>query len=177
MLRVSNLSISYKKINAVRNISFEIGDGEIVSLIGSNGAGKTSTMRAISGLVRTKSGSVILDGEEMTGKSPSQIVSAGIVHVPEGRQVFSRLTVAENLEMGGYSRQPQEIPAVIPSENLIVYLPAPDTIYSDKLLIYDDSRPRLSDLASEWIEDTPIAKFFRHNLATRKTILTVASNQ
>ena len=102
MLRVSNLSISYKKINAVRNISFEIGDGEIVSLIGSNGAGKTSTMRAISGLVRAKSGSVILDGEEMTGKSPSQIVSAGIVHVPEGRQVFSRLTVAENLEMGGY---------------------------------------------------------------------------
>ena len=74
-------------------------------------------------------------------------------------------------------QEPQEIPAVIPSENLIVYLPAPDTIYSDKLLIYDDSRPRLSDLASEWIEDTPISKFFRHNLATRKTILTVASNQ
>lgn len=74
-------------------------------------------------------------------------------------------------------QEPQEIPAVIPSENLIVYLPAPDTIYSDKLLIYDDSRPRLRDLASEWIEDTPIAKFFRHNLATRKTILTVASNQ
>ena len=63
MLKVSNLSISYKKINAVRNISFEIGDGEMVSLIGSNGAGKTSTMRAISGLVRAKSGSVILDGE------------------------------------------------------------------------------------------------------------------
>ena len=102
MLRVSNLSISYKKINAVRDISFEIGDGEIVSLIGSNGAGKTSTMRAISGLVRAKSGSITLDGEEMTGKSPSQIVSAGIVHVPEGRQIFSRLTVAENMEMGGY---------------------------------------------------------------------------
>lgn len=74
-------------------------------------------------------------------------------------------------------QEPHEIPAVIPSENLIVYLPAPDTIYSDKLLIYDDSRPRLRDLASEWIEDTPISKFFRHNLATRKTILTVASNQ
>ena len=110
MLRVSNLSISYKKINAVRNISFEIGDGEIVSLIGSNGAGKTSTMRAISGLVRAKSGSVILDGEEMTGKSPSQIVSAGIVHVPEGRQVFGRLTVAENLELGGFlTRDKQQV--------------------------------------------------------------------
>ena len=101
MLKVSNLSISYKKINAVRDISFEIGEGEIVSLIGSNGAGKTSTMRAISGLVRVKSGVITLNGEEITGKSPSQIVSAGIVHVPEGRQVFSRLTVAENLEMGG----------------------------------------------------------------------------
>ncbi len=102
MLKVSNLSISYKKINAVRDISFEIGEGEIVSLIGSNGAGKTSTMRAISGLVRVKSGSITLNGEEITGNSPSQIVSAGVVHVPEGRQVFSRLTVAENLEMGGY---------------------------------------------------------------------------
>ena len=102
MLKVSNLSISYKKINAVRDISFEIGKGEIVSLIGSNGAGKTSTMRAISGLVRVKSGSITLNGEEITGNSPSQIVSAGVVHVPEGRQVFSRLTVAENLEMGGY---------------------------------------------------------------------------
>ena len=102
MLKVSNLSISYKKINAVRDISFEIGEGEIVSLIGSNGAGKTSTMRAISGLVRVKSGSITLNGEEITGNSPSQIGSAGVVHVPEGRQVFSRLTVAENLEMGGY---------------------------------------------------------------------------
>jgi branched-chain amino acid transport system ATP-binding protein len=102
MLKVSNLSVSYKKINAVRNISFEIGKGEIVSLIGSNGAGKTSTMRALSGLVRVKSGSVIFDGQDLTGASPSQIVSAGIVHVPEGRQVFSKLSVGENLEMGGY---------------------------------------------------------------------------
>ena len=110
MLKVSNLSISYKKINAVRDISFEIGEGEIVSLIGSNGAGKTSTMRAISGLVRVKSGSITLNGAEITGNSPSQIVSAGVVHVPEGRQVFSRLTVAENLEMGGYlTRDKQKI--------------------------------------------------------------------
>ena len=101
MLKVSNLSISYKKINAVREISFEIREGEIVSLIGSNGAGKTSTMRALSGLVKA-GGSILLNGEEMRGKSPTQIVSAGIAHVPEGRQVFSRLTVEENLQMGGY---------------------------------------------------------------------------
>ena len=102
MLKVSNLSISYKKINAVREISFEIREGEIVSLIGSNGAGKTSTMRALSGLVKAGNGSIQLNGEEMRGKSSTQIVSAGIVHVPEGRQVFSRLTVEENLQMGGF---------------------------------------------------------------------------
>ena len=73
--------------------------------------------------------------------------------------------------------EPSTAPTVIPSESLIVYLPAPDTLYSDNLLIYDDSRPRLRDLASEWIEDTPISKFFRHNLSTRKTVLTMASNQ
>lgn len=68
-------------------------------------------------------------------------------------------------------------PSFVPSTSLIVYTPAPDTLYSDNLLIYDDSRPRLRDLASEWIEDTPISKFFRHNLSSRKTVLTVASNQ
>ena len=102
MLKVSNLSISYKKINAVREISFEIREGEIVSLIGSNGAGKTSTMKAISGLLKAKSGSILFNGKEILGMSPTQIVSAGIVHVPEGRQVFSKLSVGENLQLGGY---------------------------------------------------------------------------
>ena len=102
MLKVTDLSISYKKINAVRNISFEVNEGEIVSLIGSNGAGKSSTMRAISGLVKAKAGSIVFNGKELTGLSPTQIVSAGIVHVPEGRQVFSKLSVGENLELGGF---------------------------------------------------------------------------
>ena len=102
MLKVSNLSISYKKINAVREISFAIREGEIVSLIGSNGAGKTSTMKAISGLLKAKSGSILFNGKEILGMSPTQIVSAGIVHVPEGRQVFSKLSVGENLQLGGY---------------------------------------------------------------------------
>ena len=102
MLKVTNLNISYKKINAVRNVSFEIRQGEIVSLIGSNGAGKSSTMRAISGLVKAKSGSVLFNGKEMLGLSSSAIVSAGIVHVPEGRQIFGKLSVGENLELGGY---------------------------------------------------------------------------
>ena len=102
MLKVTNLNISYKKIHAVRDVSFEIREGEIVSLIGSNGAGKSSTMRAISGLVKAKSGSVTFDGKEMLGQSSTAIVSAGIVHVPEGRQIFSKLSVGENLELGGY---------------------------------------------------------------------------
>ena len=109
MLKVSNLSISYKKINAVRDISFEINEGEIVSLIGSNGAGKTSTMKAISGLVKAKSGSVLFNGKEVLGMSPTQIVSSGIVHVPEGRQVFSKLSVGENLQLGGYLTKDKKI--------------------------------------------------------------------
>ena len=102
ILEVSNLSISYKKINAVRNISFEIYEGEIVSLVGSNGAGKTSTMRCISGLIKAKSGSIRFEGKEILGRTPAQIVSAGIVHVPEGRQIFGKLSVEENLQLGGY---------------------------------------------------------------------------
>jgi len=109
MLKVSNLSISYKKINAVRQISFEIREGEIVSLIGSNGAGKTSTMRAISGLVKASSGSIQFNGREMLGLSPTEIVSSGIVHVPEGRQVFSKLSVGENLELGGYLTKDRKV--------------------------------------------------------------------
>ena len=109
MLKVSNLNISYKKINAVRDVSFEIREGEIVSLIGANGAGKTSTMRAISGLVKARSGSILFDGKEVLGMTPTQIVASGIVHVPEGRQVFSKLSVGENLEMGGYLTKDRKV--------------------------------------------------------------------
>lgn len=102
MLELEGLSVSYKKINAVREVSLTVGDGEIVSLIGSNGAGKTTTLKAISGLLKPKSGAVRYNGEKMTGKTASQIVAAGIVQVPEGRQVFSGMTVAENLILGGF---------------------------------------------------------------------------
>lgn len=102
MLELEGLSVSYKKINAVREVSLTVGDGEIVSLIGSNGAGKTTTLKAISGLLKPKSGTVRYNGEKMTGKTASQIVAAGIVQVPEGRQVFSGMTVAENLILGGF---------------------------------------------------------------------------
>ncbi len=109
MLKVSNLNISYKKINAVRDVSFEIREGEIVSLIGANGAGKTSTMRAISGLIKARSGSILFNGKEVLGMSPTQIVASGIVHVPEGRQVFSKLSVGENLQLGGYLTKDRKV--------------------------------------------------------------------
>ena len=110
ILQIESLTKRIGKAHVLNGIDCQISEGEIVSLIGSNGAGKTSTMRAISGLIQTISGSITLNGEEMIGKSPSQIVSSGIVHVPEGRQVFSRLTVAENLEMGGWlTRDKQKV--------------------------------------------------------------------
>ncbi|MBQ9015219.1 MAG: ABC transporter ATP-binding protein [Firmicutes bacterium] len=103
MLQVRNLHVNYGKIRAVRDVSLRVGQGEIVSLIGANGAGKTTTLMAISGLIKASSGSVQFRGQEITGKAPGKIVAGGIVQVPEGRQVFSRLTVEENLKMGGFT--------------------------------------------------------------------------
>lgn len=105
ILEVKNLSVSYGGINAVKNISFEVPKGEVVTLIGANGAGKSSTLRSIVGLVKPSSGSILLNGEEMAGKTTEQIVAKGITLVPEGRRVFSDLTVLENLKIGAYMRK------------------------------------------------------------------------
>ena len=92
-------------MQALRGISMEVADGEIVSLIGANGAGKTTTLHAVTGLVPIKAGSVEYDGHDLRKIDPSKIVSMGLAHVPEGRQVFTRMTVAENLAMGAYHRK------------------------------------------------------------------------
>ena len=105
ILEVKNLSVSYGGIKAVKNLSFEVPKGEVVTLIGANGAGKSSTLRSIVGLVKPAGGSILLNGEEMVGKSTEQIVSKGITLVPEGRRVFSDLTVLENLKIGAYMRK------------------------------------------------------------------------
>ena len=105
ILEVKNLSVSYGGINAVKNISFSVPQGEVVTLIGANGAGKSSTLRSIAGLVKPASGSVVLKGEEIAGKPTEQIVTKGITLVPEGRRVFSDLTVLENLKIGAYMRK------------------------------------------------------------------------
>ena len=105
ILEVKNLSVSYGGIKAVKNLSFEVPKGEVVTLIGANGAGKSSTLRSIVGLVKPAGGSILLNGEEMVGKSTEQIVSKGITLVPEGSRVFSDLTVLENLKIGAYMRK------------------------------------------------------------------------
>lgn len=105
VLQVDNLQVRYGGIEAVRGISFNVKAGEIVTLIGANGAGKSSTLRAISGLVRPGSGSIIFEGEDISGKNPTHIVSKGLMMVPEGRKIFPNLTVIENLKIGAYLRK------------------------------------------------------------------------
>ena len=102
MLAVSDLQVSYGAISALSGISFTIAQGSIVTLIGGNGAGKTTTLRTISGLLRAKSGKISFLGEDITALPAHQIVARGLCHVPEGRMIFSNLTVDENLAMGAY---------------------------------------------------------------------------
>lgn len=102
LLELRDLNIHYGKIHAVKGLNIEIASDEIVTLIGANGAGKSSALRAISGLVKASGGQITFEGKSLLGLSPAQITAMGIVHVPEGRRIFSRLTVFENLEMGAY---------------------------------------------------------------------------
>ena len=107
MLEVKNLSVSYGAIEAVKDISFTVKDGEIVSLIGANGAGKTTTLHTITGLVPAKSGSVMYNGVDLLKTHSNKIVTLGMAHIPEGRHVFTRMSVEENLEMGAFSLEDQ----------------------------------------------------------------------
>ncbi len=104
LLEIDGLHVSYGAIQALRGLSFEVEAGKIVTLIGANGAGKSTTLNTISGLLHPLHGRVRLDGEDLTGVPPHQIVLRGIVQVPEGRRIFGRLTVLENLEMGAFTR-------------------------------------------------------------------------
>ena len=103
LLEVDKINAFYGNIHALREVSLSVGDGEIVTLIGANGAGKTTTLNCISGLVRPRSGTVTLAGEDLGKVQPHHIVERGVVQVPEGRRTFARLTVDENLRMGGFT--------------------------------------------------------------------------
>ena len=104
-LEVRDLVVAYGAIQAVRGVSFDVEKGQIVSLIGSNGAGKTTTLRTISGLLRAVSGEVLLDGEPIHRLPAHEILAKGVAHSPEGRKLFSRMTVEENLRLGAYARR------------------------------------------------------------------------
>ena len=108
MLKIENLQVAYGGIQALRGISLEVPDGKIVTLIGANGAGKSTTLRTISGLVKAKGGSIQYDGTELIGKPITSIIETGIIHVPEGRRVFPDMTVLENLKIGAYLRNDKD---------------------------------------------------------------------
>ena len=108
MLKISDLHVSYGGIKALRGISMEVPDNKIITLIGANGAGKSTTLRTISGLVKAESGSILWNDEELLGKPIDRIVSSGIAMSPEGRRVFPNLTVLENLKIGAYLRKDKD---------------------------------------------------------------------
>lgn len=108
MLKVEKLNAGYGPVNILWDISFTLNDGEIVAILGSNGAGKTTMVRAITGMVKPTSGSVVFNGEDICKKSSRFILDAGIVQVPEGRQLFTEMTVLENLQMGAFNKETKE---------------------------------------------------------------------
>jgi branched-chain amino acid transport system ATP-binding protein len=105
MLKVEGLTVHYGAIKALRGISFEVAPGEIITLIGSNGAGKSTTLNAVSNVIKKTKGTVVFNGNDISSLAADRIVSAGLVQVPEGRRIFANLTVRENLEMGAYTRR------------------------------------------------------------------------
>jgi len=105
MLTVKDIHVYYGPIHAIKGVSFEVNDGEIVALIGANGAGKSTILKTVSGLLHPKTGSIEFNGEDITKVEPHRIVKKGLAHVPEGRRIFLRMTVMENLEMGAFTQK------------------------------------------------------------------------
>ena len=104
MLKVENINVYYGQIHAIKDVSFEVKPGEIVSLIGANGAGKSTILKTISGLLRSKTGRIVFKGEDISKTEAYKLVPKGLAHVPEGRRIFLQMTVKENLEMGAYTK-------------------------------------------------------------------------
>ena len=113
LLKIDNMHVYYGAIHAIKGISFEVNEHEIVTLIGSNGAGKSTTLNTIAGLLKPRSGSVVFDGKNLASMPTSKVVGQGIALCPEGRRIFQQMTVRENLEMGGFTRPDKEIPGSI----------------------------------------------------------------
>ena len=105
LLEIKDLEVNYGVIKAIKGVSFDVNEGEIIALIGANGAGKTTILHTITGLIQAKKGSIVFDGKELTKTPPHKIVSMGMAHVPEGRRIFQQLSVLENLNLGAYTRK------------------------------------------------------------------------
>ena len=105
LLKVEDINVYYGAIHAIKGVSFEVDEGEIVTLIGANGAGKSTTLKTVSGLLRSKTGSITFEDNDISNVAPHKLVSHGLAHVPEGRRVFLQMTVEENLEMGAYVKR------------------------------------------------------------------------
>ena len=121
LLKVDNLHVYYGSIHAIKGISFEVNEGEIVTLIGANGAGKSTTLNTVAGLLKPRSGSILLHDQNIVGVPADKIVSKGMALCPEGRRIFLQMTVLENLEMGGYTRPNSELEESI--ENVYDHFP------------------------------------------------------
>ncbi len=113
MLKVENINVYYGSIHAIKNVSFEVSQGEIVTLIGANGAGKSTTLQTVSGLLHSKTGSITFLGEKLDNVPAHKIVTKGIAHVPEGRRIFLQMSVEENIQMGAYTRPSSEYDEVL----------------------------------------------------------------
>lgn len=105
LLEIKDLEVNYGVIKAIKGVFFDVNEGEIIALIGANGAGKTTILHTITGLIQAKKGSIVFDGKELTKTPPHKIVSMGMAHVPEGRRIFQQLSVLENLKLGAYTRK------------------------------------------------------------------------
>ena len=121
LLKVDDIHVYYGSIHAIKGVSFEVSEGEIVTLIGANGAGKSTTLNTVSGLLKPRMGMITFNGENIVGAGASRIVAKGMALCPEGRRVFQQMTVRENLEMGGFSRPNEELPAAL--ENVFQRFP------------------------------------------------------
>ena len=121
LLKVDNINVFYGNIHAVKDVSFEVNEGEIVTLIGANGAGKSTTLNTVAGLLKPRSGSILLHDQNIVGVPADKIVSKGMALCPEGRRIFLQMTVLENLEMGGYTRPNSELEESI--ENVYDHFP------------------------------------------------------
>ncbi len=113
LLKVDDIHVYYGAIHAIKGVSFEVNEGEIVTLIGANGAGKSTTLNTVAGLLKPRSGSITFDGKNLATVPANKTVNLGMALCPEGRRIFQQMTVKENLEMGGYTRKKAEIPASI----------------------------------------------------------------